>query len=219
MKIKAMIFDMDGLLLDTEKHHTRCWREAAKEQGFMMSVDTSLKLRSLAAEYAKPMLLEQFGETLDYERLKREKRKRMDQVLSEHPLEVKEGARELLTFLSDKKCKKAVATATRKEKAEQFLKTTGLWEYFDEVLSVTGVEHGKPMPDIYLEVCRMLGEKPEECVALEDSPNGALAAVRAGCRTILVPDLTPAPQDLKEYLWKEANSLKEVMELIQFDAW
>lgn len=212
--IKAVIFDMDGLLIDTEKYHTACWIEAAREQGYEMTMETALKLRSLGAEYAAPMLKEEFGEGLNYEKLKAVKRNLMDRKLSEISVELKKGALELLSWLSGQNCKKAVATATRREKAEECLKSTGLWSYFDAVLSVTGVKHGKPMPDVYLEACKRLGEAPEDCLALEDSPNGAWSAVRAGCKTVMIPDLTPVPKELKDSLSGEAESLLDIIDII-----
>lgn len=215
--IKAIIFDMDGLLIDTEKHHTACWIEAAKEQGFEMTMETALKLRSLGAEFAAPMLQEELGAGLDYEKLRRVKRSLMDKRLYETPIKLKKGALELLSWLSKTNCKKAVATATRREKAEECLKSTGLWPYFDEVLSVTGVAHGKPMPDIYLEACRKLGETPENCLALEDSPNGAWSAIRAGCKTVMIPDLTPVPKDFKGKLFGEAESLVNVIDMVRIE--
>lgn len=215
--IKAAIFDMDGLLIDTEKYHTVCWQKAAREQGYEMSMDTALKLRSLGAEFAKPMLYETLGEALDYEKLRLDKRYWMDKKLAENPPEVKKGAKELLSWLMSQQCKRAVATATRREKAEEYLKGTGLWSYFDTVLSVSGVKHGKPMPDIYLEACYRLGEKPQNCIALEDSPNGALSAVRAGCQTIMIPDLTPVPEELKASLMGEASNLLNAIELIRMN--
>lgn len=215
--IKAVIFDMDGLLIDTEKHHTACWIEAAREQGFEMTMETALKLRSLGAEFAAPMLQEEFGEGLDYEKLRLIKRSLMDKRLYEIPVKLKKGAIELLSWLSEQNCKKAVATATRREKAEECLKSTGLWSYFDEVLSVTGVAHGKPMPDVYLEACKKLGEAPENCLALEDSPNGAWSAVRAGCKTVMIPDLTPVPEDLKGRLFGEAESLLNMIDMVRIE--
>lgn len=215
--IKAIIFDMDGLLIDTEKYHTACWIAAAREQGFEMTMETALKLRSLGAEFAEPMLQEEFGEELDYEKLRLIKRTLMEKRLYETPAELKKGAVELLSWLSGQNCKKAVATATRREKAEECLKSTGLWSYFDAVLSVTGVAHGKPMPDVYLEACKKLEEAPENCLALEDSPNGAWSAVRAGCRTVMIPDLTPVPEELKGKLFGEAGSLLDLIDMIRIE--
>lgn len=213
--IKAVIFDMDGLLMDTERIHVACWQEAAKIMGYEMSYETALDIRSLAAEFAEPFLKEKLGNCLDYEKLRQTKRELFDIRLKEKGLIIKEGAVELLTWLGKEHYKKAVATATRIEKAEEFLSALKIRSYFDTVISVSGVAHGKPEPDVYLEACRCLGEETVNCLALEDSPNGALSALRAGCQTVMIPDLSPVPEELKEKLTGWEDNLKDVIRFIQ----
>lgn len=213
--INAVIFDMDGLLIDTEKHHLKCWRGAAKEMGYEMSLETSLELRSLAAEFAKTLLKEKYGQDFDYEKLHQIKRKLFKERMEIHPVEIKKGAKELLSWLEKQGYKRVVATASSLESAEQNLAKAGIREYFDYVISAHNVVHGKPMPDVYLEACRRIEERPEDCIALEDSPNGAWAAVRAGCQTIMVPDQTPAPEELKDKLLSVKENLLEVKEYLE----
>lgn len=213
--IHAVIFDMDGTLIDTEQYHISCWRQASEDNGFPMSLETGLRMRSLAAEYAVPMLKELYGEEYDFEKVRNRKRKLMDEMLTNHPIEKKEGAGELLCWLKENGYKCAVATASNPVNTKKWLKELKLRDYFDYVVSAQQVPHGKPMPDIYLEVCKVIGEEPENCIAIEDSPNGALSAIRAGCKTIMIPDLTPVPKELKSGLFGEADNLKEVIGFLE----
>lgn len=213
--IHAVIFDMDGTLIDTEQYHISCWRQASEDNGFPMSLETGLRMRSLAAEYAVPMLKELYGEEYDFEKVRNRKRKLMNEMLTNHPIEKKEGAEELLCWLKENGYKCAVATASNPVNTKKWLRELKLRDYFDYVVSAQQVPHGKPMPDIYLEVCKVIGEEPENCIAIEDSPNGALSAIRAGCKTIMIPDLTPVPEELKSCLFGEADNLKEVIGFLE----
>ena len=100
------------------------------------------------------------------------------------------------------------------ERASRQLKETGIYEYFDEIVSAAGVERGKPAPDVYLAACRLLGEKPEDCVAVEDSPNGVRSAYDAGLRVIMVPDQTEPDEELKRLLYARVSSLLELPEAV-----
>ena len=118
--IKAVIFDMDGVLIDTEKHLVRCWCQAARENG--------LELRSLAAKYAGPLLQERFGKEFDYEKVRNRRKELMNQVLKEQGIEKKPGVDTLLDFLRVHGIKTAVATATDEERASRYLKEIGIYD-------------------------------------------------------------------------------------------
>lgn len=104
----------------------------------------------------------------------------------------------------------AIATATDPERTEKYLRKTGMAGCFDKVISATMVKEGKPSPDIYLYACEQLCLRPEECVAVEDSPNGVLSAYRAGCRVVMVPDQTQPEEALQPYIWRTVQTLEEV---------
>ncbi|MGN0242786.1 MAG: HAD-IA family hydrolase [Lachnospiraceae bacterium] len=213
-KIHAVIFDMDGVLLDTEKYLNQFWREAAAEYGFKMTREHGLLIRSLAGEYAAPYMKELLGETFDYETVRNRRKELMQAHLEQNGLETKPGGKEILSYLRKKGYKLAIATATDEKRAHAYLKETGLYSYFDDIVCATMVEHGKPQPDVYLEACRQIGEAPEHCVAVEDSPNGILAAYRAGCKPIMVPDLAPPDEETKQLLYAQVESLEGIREIL-----
>jgi HAD superfamily hydrolase (TIGR01509 family) len=134
--------------------------------------------------------------------------------LDKYGLEKKPGIDELLDFLKEKNIKAAVATSTPIDLTLQHLEDVGLKDRFDRIVSAKQVAHGKPAPDVYLYACEQIGEKPDECIAIEDSPNGIKSAYAAGCKPIMVPDLTPPDEEIKPLLYGVADSLKDVVSLI-----
>ncbi len=210
----TVIFDLDGTLIDTEKYFKVFWRKAAAAFGYSMSEEQALQLRSLGRPYAPALLREWFGPEFDYLAVREVRRKMMKEFLAERGVELKPGAKEALSRLKQKGFKVALATATPVERASRQLKETGIYEYFDEIVSAAGVERGKPAPDVYLAACRLLGEKPEDCMAVEDSPNGVRAAYDAGLRVIMVPDQTEPDEELKRLLYARVSSLLELPEAV-----
>lgn len=212
--VKAVIFDMDGLLLDTEKLLVRFWQEAAREAGFPMTREIALNIRSMHRSFAIPYLKSVLGENFDYLKIRSRRMELMSAHLAKYGLELKKGAKELLTYLNENKIPAAVATATDYERAEKYLKETGIFGYFDKIICATMVKVGKPQPDIYIYAASELGLEPSECAALEDSPNGVKSAAAAGCKTIMVPDLTEPDEELSRIIAAKANSLDEVIDII-----
>lgn len=209
--IQAVIFDMDGVLIDTEKYLVKYWCKAAADFGFDMKEEHALLIRSLAAEYAQPLLQGILGETFDYQAVRARRKEYMTKALSIQGIEKKAGADFILEELSKRGIKAAVATATDEERAKKYLMQIGLYDKFDRILCAAMVEHGKPMPDIYEYAVNELGEKKENCLAVEDSPNGVRSAARAGLKTIMVPDLTQPDEELRTLLFGVADSLKDLI--------
>lgn len=208
--IKAVLFDMDGTLIDTEKYLTRFWRQAAREKGVEMTVEDSCMLRSFASRYASVWFAERFGKDAPYWEIRERRKELMKQHLEKAGVEKKPYAKETLEILRDRGFLLAVVTATDEERTRQYLGQTGLLPYFDRLVCATMVERGKPYPDVYTYACRQIGCLPEECLAVEDAPNGLRAARSAGCHVVLVPDLTQADEEQERLIDGQLADLSEL---------
>ena len=138
----------------------------------------------------------------------------MDEYVGVHGIQAKQGAEALLEWLKANGYSVALATATPVDRASLYLNNVGLLRYFDKVCSARQVKNGKPEPDIYLFAANKLGLAPEECLALEDSPNGARSAAAAGCKTVLIPDLDNPAEELKDLIFTSADNLIRVIEIL-----
>lgn len=212
--IKAVIFDMDGVLIDTEKHYNAAWCEAARMAGFDFKSEHALMLRSCDAQLASKMMKDIFGEGFDYFVIREVRRRLVAERLERYGLEKKPGIDEILDFLHEKGIKRAVATATPLELTLQHLEKIGVKDKFDKIVSAKQVAHGKPAPDVYLYACEQIGEKPCDCIAVEDSPNGIKSAYAAGCRPVMVPDLTPPDAEVTPLLYGVADTLADLKKFI-----
>ncbi len=212
--IKAAIFDMDGTITDTEKCNVEFWIKASKDFGFDVEEEDILYIRSLEAAKSAAYLGSKY-EGFDFEKVREVRRRYMREYVDTHGVEAKPGVLELLTYLREKGIKTALATATRYDHAERYMKDLGFFDLFDKIVCTSMVEHGKPAPDVFLYACECVGERPEDCMAVEDSPNGIRSASSAGCRTVMVPDLTPVDDDLRPLIVAEAASLADLPAMIE----
>ena len=213
--VKGFIFDMDGLMLDTEKLYIRFWCEAARFYGYPMEEWHALSIRSMAAKYAIERLKGYFGEDFDYHKVRQKRMELMNVYIEEFGMDLKPGIVEILSYLREKNYKIGVATATDMERTTRYLKKLNLYEYFDEIVVAAMVENGKPAPDIYKLAAERLGLMPEECMALEDSPNGIHAAYHAGCKPVMVPDLDQPDETTKKMLFACKENLLQVLDMVK----
>ena len=215
MKIKGVISDMDGVILDTEKLYVRFWCEAANFFGYPMQKLHALSIRSMARTFAIERLKGYFGRNFDYYAVHDKRIELMDKYIEDNGIEAKPGAEKLLSYLKDSGYKIALATATAPERTQSYLKRLGLYSYFDEVVCASMVKRGKPDPDIYLFAAEKLGLAPQECIALEDSQNGIKSASTAGCKTVMVPDLDGPNDEIRPLIIDVADSLADVIRIIE----
>lgn len=214
-KVQAVIFDMDGTLIDTEKWLNLYWIQAAAEFGFDVKREHMLEIRSLAEKYAEPYLQELYGKEFSYRKVRGRRKELMRAHIARHGVEKKPGVDELLDYLRGNGILTAVATATEQEFAEEYLRSLEIYDKFDCIISTAMVENGKPAPDVYLYACERLGKKPQDCLAVEDSPNGVRSAVDAGIRTIMVPDLSEPDDKTAELITAKAHTLFDIILLLE----
>ena len=214
-RIRGVLFDMDGLVLDTEKLYTRFWMEACWFYGFPMTVEQALKMRAANARLSEENLHSFFGPEVDYRACRAKRIELMDAFIEEQGVETKPGIYELLDALDVGGIPAAITSSAPKERIEKHLASVGLLHRFAAVCSGHEVAQGKPAPDTYIHGARSLGLRPEECLALEDAPTGILAAYRAGCVTVMVPDLDQPDMDTQKLLHAKADSLSDVIALLK----
>ena len=213
--ITAVLFDMDGLVLDTEKLYTRFWQEAARAFGYPMTKEQALGMRSLNRGAGLAKLQSYFGPSVNYDEIRNKRVELMDAFVEQEGVSLKPGIHELLDFLKEKGIKTSIATSSPMERTLLYLGSVGLRHSFDELVSGYMVEKGKPEPDIYLYAAEKLGVKPENCMVLEDSPAGILAAYRAGCLPVMIPDQDEPDENTAKMLYARAESLTEVINLLR----
>lgn len=211
---KAVIFDLDGTLIDTERIYRRIWPQAMKLLGYEFGDDRYLQLRSLGRPFAPAKFREWYGEDFDYDGARKVRKKLFDEYIALNGISLKKGAVELLSFLHSKNIVAAVATATDPARCSEYMGMTGLTGHFDRIISAVMVDEGKPSPKVYLYACSELGLSPEDCIAVEDAPNGILSAHSAGLRVIMVPDQSEPDAELIPMLTACVRSLDGIIPMI-----
>lgn len=215
MKLKGLIFDMDGTMFDTEVISVSAMEHAAELYGIQLPRETMLGFMGLPGTEIRRQYLELFGDDFDYSGYRRKKIGYQDAVIDRDGVPVKPGLCALLEFARRRGLRCAVATSTNRDRAEDLIRRAGVRVYFDAVICGEDVEHGKPAPDIFCLAAETLGLAPEACAGIEDSRNGILAARRAGLFTILVPDLIPADDDMLKAADLRADSLADVLNFLR----
>ena len=213
--MKAVIFDMDGLMFDTERVHIQAWDYAAERLGWECS-GAEMVTRTLGMNIPKA---EEVWKSMLGERYDRELKKYSDEYMTDYfknnTVPVKDGLFELLNCLESLGYKKAVASSTGISGVMRNLKSAGIENRFDAIVTGDMIEKSKPEPDIFLKACELLGVEPCEAYALEDSRNGLLSALAAGCKTVMVPDLWEGEKEIDERLFAKCESLNDFVKIIQ----
>ena len=214
-EVRGVLFDMDGVVIDTEKLYTRFWMEAAADLGHPMTLTQALQMRSLGSIESQEKLDSFFGSgVLEYDVLRNRRIELMEAFIAEYGIEEKKGIRELLARLKEKGIRCAITSSSSIPLIRRHLGDLGLLDGFTALCSGKDVPRGKPAPDIYLHGAATLGIAPEHCLAIEDSPAGIEAAWRAGCMAVIVPDQDQPDGEVLSRSFAKADSLLDVMELL-----
>ena len=195
--IEAVLFDMDGLMFDTERLWTEAWMATAEAEGLPVNLDVVVAMRGCNRAGCKRVCLERLGPDFDFDDYQAKARVVMDRLVDEHDLPKKPGLVELLKELERRGLPAVVCTSTRRVITEGYLKRAGINGYFKGLVCGDDVQHGKPDPEVFLKGAALAGRAPERCMVLEDSPNGIRAGAAAGCKAVMVPDLMEPTDELQ----------------------
>lgn len=215
MEIRAVIFDMDGVLYDTERLSCVIWQQMADEQGLGDITEVYKGACGLNRRDGLAWLRQNFGQDFDAEGFHAEGMRRLKEKISRDGLPVKTGAREILAYLKRHHIPAAICSSTKQSFIREHLVQTGMEDDFDYIVSGDMVTHSKPDPEIYLCACRTVGFAPGVCMAVEDSPNGIRAASAAGMVTVMVPDLIEPVPELTEKCFRVEKSLLTLKEYLK----
>ena len=200
---------MDGLMFDTERVFIEAWDYAGEKIGIGKAGYMTLKTLGMSIVMSREVWLQEFGEKYNEQELRRHTKEFLTKYYTENKVPVKKGLYTLLKHLKDCRYKLAVASSSPRWEVESHLKDAEVFDYFQVIVCGDMVSKSKPDPEIYLKACELLEEKPQDCFALEDSRNGILSAYRAGCRTIMVPDLWQPDEEILSVIVGKYDDLEQ----------
>ena len=213
--IRAVLFDMDGTVFDTEKIYCACLAEVAKGTKLaeeLREVLLAISGRNRADIYA--YLWERYGADFPAKEIFDARDTLVLKQIDKEGVPFKKGFPQVFEKLKRMGLFVSLVTSTHRSRMEKYLDMAGIPHVFDYIKTGESVEHSKPAPDIFLQAAEALGCRPEECVVVEDSRNGVLSGVRAGMRVVLIPDMQPVTPDLPPVLWKCIETVETLPELI-----
>ena len=213
-KVCGVLFDMDGVVIDSERLFTRFWMESAADLGFPMTREQALQLRSLRREQGIEKMEAFFGPAANFDEIRAHRIELMEAHIARYGVDEKPGIRKLLALLKEKGIPCAITSSSALAVVRERLGRLGILDGFTALCSGKDVPNGKPFPDIYLAGAAAIGVAPEMCLAIEDSPTGLEAAWRAGCMGVFVPDQDQPDDVTLSRCFARADSLLDVMELL-----
>lgn len=216
MNIKAVLFDMDGLMVDTESLATEAFIHSAKKQGYEMTREETLLVLGFTTKSIYEFWENYFKDSdVSGKQLVDDHYEYIEDILFTTGPKKMPFIEELLIYLKDNNYKVAVASSSNMNHITNNMKKTGLVKYIDELASGAEVKNGKPAPDVFLLAAERLGVKPEECLVLEDSKAGVIAGNAAGAKVIMAPDMFEPDEVCEEKAYKIVESLGEVIKILE----
>ena len=210
----AVVFDMDGVIFDSERAVMQCWKEVASRHNIPDIEKAILACTGTTMVRTREIMLDLYGADFPYDEYARESSAIFHSRYDGGRLPMKPGVKELLTFLKERGKKIALASSTRQQVVTDELRDAGIIEYFDRIICGDMVSRSKPAPDIFLKACEELNVSPSDSYAIEDSYNGIRAAHAGGLHPIMVPDLLPADEEMQSLAEIILPSLTSVIEYL-----
>jgi HAD superfamily hydrolase (TIGR01509 family) len=210
--MKAVVFDMDGVIFDSERLVMECWKETAYKLNITDIEQAMRECLGVNGTQTKENMLKRYGTDFPYDDFSRKASALFHERYDGGRLPLKKGVRELLSYLADNNISIALASSTREKIVRQELSDAGIIHYFKTIICGDMVKQSKPAPDIYLRACKELGINPDEAYAIEDSYNGIRSAASAGLSVIMVPDMSEPTEEMERLTVKILPDLLEVIE-------
>jgi len=213
-KIEAVLFDMDGVIFDTEKVYLEHWIKIFKKYGYEMKKEVYVSVMGRGRENVMKTFLEIYGENLPIVQMYKEKDELLVQAIEEGKVPMKPGAKEILNSIKENNFKIALATSAKRDRMMMQLKMGKIENEFDAIVCGDDITNSKPDPEIFLKAAQKLSVNPENCVVVEDSPSGIKAAYSAKMIGLHVEDLKKADEEILKHCYKSFKDLFEIKECL-----
>ncbi len=210
--IKGAVFDMDGLMFDTETLVYNAWQRVMDDHSFKYNFETFKQTVGKRSVDVKKMYEEMYGETFDFALMREEANVYFRKAINDFGVPKKKGLVNILEHLKSKGVKIALATSTSSQTAMWLIEDADVKKYFDKFVCGNMVTHGKPHPEVFLTAAKELQLDPQDCIALEDSLNGIKSAHNAGMKPIMVPDMLQPSEEIKPMLFALCKDLDEAIQ-------
>lgn len=212
--VKAILFDMDGVIFDTERVYLEEWKQVFKKYGYKMKDEIYISVMGTGRENVKKVFKEYYGDNLPIEDMYVDKDILLNEAVSENKIPLKTGAVDILSYLKDNGYKTALATSAKRDRLEIQLHLADIKDKFDAIVCIDDVGKGKPNPDIFLLAAEKIGVEPSDCMVIEDSEAGIMAAFNAGMIPVHVKDLKEVSETIMKHSKRQFNNLHGIKQYI-----